>query len=194
MKKLIVASGNKNKIKEIKEIIGGNYEVFSMKDLGFTEEIEETGSTFLENAYIKAKVVSEYFKADVISDDSGLYVEALNGAPGVYSARYSGENTTDKKNNELLLYNMKGITDRRAQFKSCVSLYYSSGNYIYGEGSVEGIILEEEKGNGGFGYDPLFFCNELGKTFGEANSEEKNKISHRFRALIDLKNKIQVKK
>jgi XTP/dITP diphosphohydrolase len=194
MKKLIVASGNKNKIEEIKEILGDTYEIYSMKDMGFNEEIEETGNTFLENALIKAKTVSERFNEDVLSDDSGLCVSALNGAPAVYSARYSGINATDEKNNKLLLKNLINETDRNAKFVSCVVLYHAGGGYDYGEGSVKGVILNEYRGSGGFGYDPLFYCNELNKTFGEATAEEKNSISHRFRALMDLKKKIKEKK
>jgi len=194
MKKLIIASANENKIAEIKEILGDIYEICSMKDVGFNEEIEETGNTFFDNALIKAKIVSKRYNMDVLSDDSGLCVDVLNGAPGVFSARYSGINATDKKNNELLLKNLKGEPKRNAKFVSCVALCYADGSYEYGEGSIKGRILTDYRGEGGFGYDPLFFSYELNKTFGEATAEEKNKVSHRFRALMDLKNKLTEKR
>ena len=191
MKKLIVASGNKDKISEIKQIIGEYYNIYSMKELGFDKYIEETGKTFLENALIKAKAVSEYFYEDALSDDSGLIVDALNGAPGIYSARYSGENATNDDNNKLLLKNLKNENNRKAEFFSCVVLYHTNGSYEFGEGRAFGRILYEERGKGGFGYDPLFFSDELKKSFGEALAEEKNIVSHRFKALMNLKSKLQ---
>lgn len=191
MEKLVVASGNKGKIKEIKAILGGRYEVVSMKDEGANIDVEETGVTFLENALIKARAVSEYLQKDVIADDSGLVVESLGGAPGVYSARYAGVHGDDALNRKTLLKNMQGVSDRRAKFVSAVVLYRKDGSYLTGEGETNGVILSEEKGENGFGYDSLFLSDDLGVTFGEAPDEEKNAVSHRFRALKDLLTKLK---
>ena len=190
MKKLVVASGNKGKIKEIKAILGDRYEVVSMKDEGCNLDVEETGTTFLENALIKARAIGEYLHEDVISDDSGLMVEALGGAPGVYSARYAGVHGDDALNRKTLLKNMQGITDRRAKFVSAVVLYRQDGSFVTGEGETLGVIIDKERGENGFGYDSLFLSDDLGVTFGEASDEEKNSVSHRSRALSDLIKKL----
>lgn len=186
MKKLIVASNNKGKIKEIKEILGKFYDVVSMGEVGFTDEIEENGNSFYENALIKAKTVSTALSADALADDSGLCVNALNGAPGIYSARYSGENADADKNNSLLLKNLEGISDRECKFCSSVVLYKTDGSSIYGYGETLGRVLYNKEGENGFGYDPLFFSYDLNKSFGLATDEEKNSVSHRYRALCDL--------
>lgn len=191
MQKLVVASSNKGKIKEITKILGNRFEIIPMKELGYTDEIIENGSTFFENALIKAKAVSIALGVPALADDSGLCVTALNGAPGIYSARYSGEHGNDKENNMLLLKNLNAKTDRSAKFVSSVVLYYPDGRYIEGCGETYGTILFEEQGNNGFGYDPLFLSDDLNKSFGVATDIEKNAVSHRFRALCDLSAKLE---
>ena len=185
--KIVVASGNAHKLAEIAEILTG-FELVSMRQIGFDGEIDENGSTFRENAYIKAKFIADLFNLPALADDSGLCVDALDGAPGVYSARYSGGG--DKENRKLLLKNLENAAIRTARFKSAVCLCFPDGKTIFGEGACEGKILFEDTGNGGFGYDPVFFSEDLQKSFGEATAEEKNRVSHRFRALNDLKNKL----
>ena len=185
--KIVVASGNAHKIDEIKNILTG-FDIVSMREMGFDGEIVEDGSTFKENALIKAKFIAEKFNLPALADDSGLCVDALDGAPSVYSARYSGGG--DSENRKLLLKNLQGADDRTARFKSAVCLYYPDGKVLFGEGECVGRILFEDTGCGGFGYDPLFFSDDLKKSFGEATAEEKNRVSHRFRALCDLKNKL----
>ena len=146
MEKLVVASGNKGKINEIKSILGDVFEVVSMQELGFNEDIEETGSTFFENALIKAKTVCKALNMPALADDSGLMVDALDGAPGIYSARYSGEHGNDKSNRDLLIKNLENASNRKAKFASSVVLYYPNDNYIDGYGETLGEILYEEKG------------------------------------------------
>lgn len=194
----VLASHNAHKLAEIRAILADEFdEVLSLKDAGVEVEIDETGTTFEQNAYIKAKAVADLLPGyAVVADDSGLCVPCLGGAPGVYSARYAGEICDDKANNELLLRNLhereKTLPrDRRAYFVSAVVLLRPDGSYVCGEGTVDGEILDEYRGDGGFGYDPLFLCNELGKTFAEASSEEKNSVSHRARALAMLKSKLR---
>ena len=186
MKKIVLATKNKGKLKEFKGILTG-VEIISMEEAGVIGDIEETGKTFLENAKIKAETVMLKTGMPALSDDSGLCVYALNGAPGVYSARYSEEGT-DKANRELLLKNMEGITDRRAKF--VCTLYYvePNGKSVSVSGETEGCILEKEDGENGFGYDPIFFSNDLKKSMGRAKPEEKNKVSHRARAIEKIKN------
>ena len=190
MKELVVASGNKGKLEEIKSILGGSYKIVSMKEAGFDGDVDETGSTFYENALIKAQTVSKILKKDVLADDSGLLVDALDGAPGVYSARYAGEHGNDKLNRDLLLKNLDGETNRKAKFASSVVLYKENGEVISGYGETHGEILLEEVGENGFGYDCIFLSYDLNKSFGVATHEEKNKVSHRYRALCDLRNKL----
>ncbi len=184
---LVIASNNKNKVREIREILNGKFSaIYSLSDLGIRCEAEESATTFLGNALIKARAVSSYTDKAVLADDSGLSVRALGGAPGVYSARFAGEKATDEENNALLLQKLSQKKDRSASFLSTVVLLYPNGDYLVGEGEVKGEILEKEKGKGGFGYDPLFYSYELEKTFGEASEEEKNGVSHRARALENL--------
>lgn len=182
-KTLVLASSNKGKIREIAEMFP-ELNVVGYKDLGFDEEIEETGETFYENAFIKAKTVSEKIGFPALSDDSGLCVDALGGAPGIFSARYSG--LGDEANIDLLLKNMQNVTERGAHFH-CSAVYYDKGNVIFAEGNVYGKILTEREGKGGFGYDPVFYCDELGKSFGTATEKEKNSVSHRARAMAEMK-------
>jgi XTP/dITP diphosphohydrolase len=195
MKKLIVASNNDHKIKEIKEMLSQfPFEVLSLKEANINIDVEETGSTFIENADIKA---SEIFKiADgnmVLADDSGLSVEALNGAPGVFSARFAGEHGDTKANNDKLLYLLEGIDEeqRKAKFICAMVLIVNEDEIVKVQGEVEGIITAEFRGDEGFGYDPLFFVPEYKKTFAQMSSEEKNAISHRGRALDKLKSELE---
>jgi len=180
--RLIVASGNKNKLREIAEIFS-DFEVCSQKEMGFDEDVEETGTTFAENALIKARAACEALGCMALADDSGLCVDALNGAPGIFSARYCGYHGSDKENRDLLLKNMEEISNRKAHFTSAIALVYPDGRELIAEGHTYGTILQEETGEGGFGYDCLFFSDDLQKSFGVATAEEKNKVSHRFRAL-----------
>ncbi|MGN0804514.1 MAG: RdgB/HAM1 family non-canonical purine NTP pyrophosphatase [Candidatus Coproplasma sp.] len=185
---IIVASGNLGKIAEFKEIVPEvNFK--SMRQAGYLGDPDETGSTYKENAYIKAKAVYDAIKKPVIADDSGLCVDALGGAPGIYSARFSGGSFAD--NRALLLKRMEGISDRGARFVCAVCYINEKGETLFGEGSTEGKILFEEIGNKGFGYDNLFYSFDLNKSFGEADEEEKNKVSHRYRAVKDLFSKLQ---
>lgn len=187
LKKIVVASGNKHKIEEIKQIFS-DVEIISMKEMGFNEDIEENGKTFKENAYIKAYAVAKALNVPALSDDSGICVTALNDAPGIYSARYSGGNDAD--NRVLLLKNLEGATDRSARFECAICLCMPDGTAIYGEGRTHGEILFKDTGDHGFGYDCLFYSHDLNKSFGEASEVEKNGVSHRYRALCDLKSKL----
>lgn len=181
--KIAIATNNPGKLREIRAILGGFFdEALSLSDLGIDIDIEETGTTLTENALIKARTIRDLTGLPALADDSGLMVDALGGAPGVYSARYAGEEHDDKKNNALLLKNLEG-KPRDAKFCSVIALCYPDGRELTAEGSAPGVILEEERGTGGFGYDPLFFSPELGKTFAEATPEQKNSVSHRSRAL-----------
>jgi len=186
MKRLVVASENKGKLKEIREILKDKYEVVSMGEMGFCEEIVEDGETFYENALKKAKTVADALGCDALADDSGLCVEALNGAPGVYSARYAGGHGDDKKNRQFLLKNLEGVQNRNAKFVSCIVLVKQNGETVCGVGETHGKIGFEEQGENGFGYDNIFISNDLGISFGLASDEDKNKVSHRYRGLIDL--------
>lgn len=187
-KEIVVASSNLGKIEEFKEIVH-DVNFITMREAGFTGDPEETGKTFKDNAYIKAKAVYDQLKRPVIADDSGLCVDALGGAPGVYSARFSGGDF--KANRELLLKRMDGISERSARFVCAVCYINEKGETLFGEGYTEGKILFEEIGNKGFGYDNLFFSFDIKKSFGEADEEEKNTVSHRYRAICDLLSKIQ---
>ena len=183
--RLVVASGNAHKLREIAEIFT-QFEVVSQKQMGFDEDVEETGTTFAENALIKARAACKALGYMVLADDSGLCVDALNGEPGVFSARYCGHHGSDEENRKTLLKNMQGITDRKAYFTSAIALVYPDGRELLAEGSTYGAILEKEDGEGGFGYDPLFYSDDLQKSFGKATAEEKNAVSHRFRALQNM--------
>lgn len=188
MKKVVLASNNKHKIKEFKEILG--IEILTLNDIGYYDEIEETGTTSLENALIKASTISEYLKNkglsyDVLADDSGLFCDSLDGAPGVYSARYAIEHN-DKANRDKLIKELKG-KDKTAYLSCTIVLYRMDGTYEYKEGRTYGKIIEEELGDTSFGYDCIFLSDDLGITFGQASSEEKNSVSHRFRALVQIK-------
>lgn len=183
--KIVVATANAGKVREIKEIFS-NEEIVSMKEMGIDIDIEENGTTFEENALIKARTVAKLCDCPVLSDDSGLCVDALDGAPGIYSARYAGVDKTDEERCQKLLFEMKDKTNRTARFISAVALCYPDGRELTAEGRVEGEIGFEPVGKNGFGYDPIFISHELKKTFALATSEEKNSISHRKRALEKL--------
>ena len=185
-KQLVVATGNKHKLREIAEIFTDFY-VVSQKEMGFDEDVEETGETFAENALIKARAASKALNCIALADDSGLCVDALSGAPGVYSARYCGYHGDDQKNRDKLLENMQGVENRAAHFTSAIALVYPDGREVVVEGHTYGKILHEETGTGGFGYDCLFESDDLKKSFGVATAEEKNAVSHRFRALQKLR-------
>ena len=180
--RLVVASGNKNKMREIEEIFT-DFDVRSQTEMGFDEDVEETGLTFAENALIKARAASKALGEMVLADDSGLCVDALDGAPGVFSARYCGHHGSDEENRKVLMKNMEGVENRRAHFTSAIAIVYPDGRELVAEGHTYGEILHEETGNGGFGYDCLFFSDDLQKSFGVATAEEKNRVSHRFRGL-----------
>ena len=195
MKKLIVASNNDHKIKEIKEMLSQfPFEVLSLKEANINIDVEETGITFMENADIKASEIFKIAHGDmVLADDSGLSVEALNGAPGVFSARFAGEHGDTKANNEKLLHLLEGIRDedRKAKFVCAMVLIINEDEVVKVQGESEGIITAEFRGEEGFGYDPLFFVPEYKKTFAQMSSEEKNAISHRGRALDKLKSELE---
>ena len=192
MKRLIIATNNQGKVREIKAILGDFYdEIQSLKDAGIHAEVEEDGDSFHANARKKAVEISKIVEGDVLADDSGLCVEALDMAPGIYSARFSGEGANDKKNNEKLLAMVKDKENRRAWFVCALVLANSGEEKIYVEERAEGEIIDEPRGENGFGYDPLFFVKEYGKTFAEIAPEIKNKISHRAKALASLQKRIQ---
>lgn len=180
--RLVVATGNAHKLREIAQIFT-EFEVVSQKEMGFDEDVEETGETFAENALIKARAASKALGCIALADDSGLCVEALGGEPGVHSARYSGGHGNDKANRDKLLKNMQGVENRRAYFNSAIALVYPDGQELLAEGRTYGNILTEEIGDGGFGYDCVFESEDLKKSFGLATAEEKNAVSHRYRAL-----------
>jgi XTP/dITP diphosphohydrolase len=187
--KLVIASSNENKIKEIKAILSPFFEdITSARTAGFDKNIEENGSTFAENALIKARAVCKALNCAALADDSGICVDALGGLPGVYSARYSGGG--DRENNLKLLKAMENIADRSCKFVCAVALVYPDGREVTAEGETKGRLLINPEGAGGFGYDSLFFSFELNKSFGLASEDEKNRISHRAKALKALIRKL----
>lgn len=183
MRKILLASSNSNKIKEIKALLKElDIEVLSLLDLNYTKEIEETGSTFEENAYIKAHTLMMEYHMDVMADDSGLEVDALFGKPGVHSKRFSPSGK-DADNNQLLLNQLEHTTARQAHFKSVICFVEANGESYFFEGQVNGVILSEYRGTNGFGYDPLFFIPSLNKTMAELTLDEKNQVSHRAKSM-----------
>ena len=190
MKKLIFATGNENKMKEIRMILGDlDYEILSMKEAGISLDIVEDGSTFEENAIIKAKAISELANCLVLADDSGLEVDYMDKMPGIMSARWLGEDTSYTVKNAKIIENLQGVPGekRTARFVCAIAAAFPNGQVITKRGTIEGIIGYEERGSNGFGYDPIFFLPEYGKTTAELSPEEKNKISHRGRALEAIK-------
>lgn len=181
-KTIVFATNNAHKLDEVRAILGDGFDIRSLSDIGCNADIPETGSTFQENAQIKAQYVKKYYGFDCIADDSGLEVPALDGAPGVYSARYAGEGHDDKANNEKLLKNLEGKADRKADFKTVIA-YVKDNSIHFFEGQVDGRIIDAPRGDAGFGYDPLFVPDGYDRTFAEFQPEEKNQISHRARAV-----------
>ena len=182
--KLVLASKNPKKLKEMQEILGQfGIEVCLQSDVGLDLDVEETGITFEENSLIKAKTVMEASGLPAIADDSGLCVDALNGAPGVYSARYGGEGLDDVGRYRLLLENMKGMSPRTAKFVSVITCCFPNGDVLTARGECPGTIAFAPQGENGFGYDPVFWLPEMKKTFAQLSAEEKNAISHRGKAL-----------
>lgn len=185
--KFVLATHNQKKLREMDEILSAyGVEVVSPKELGIDLEVEETGTTFAENAMLKAKAICEAAGLPAIADDSGLCVDALSGAPGVYSARYGGEGLDDVGRYRLLLENLRGQTSRTAHFACAIACAFPNGDTLTAEGKVEGTIAFAPMGEGGFGYDPIFFYPPLRKTFGQLTAEEKHGISHRGKALEDF--------
>lgn len=190
IEKLLIASNNLHKIKEISEILSGlEIKILSLKDFPDFPEVEETGNTLEENSLIKAKAISEKFNLPTLADDTGLFVDALNGEPGVYSARYAGENATYSDNCEKLLLNLKDIEgkERTASFTSVLCLYISETEHYFFKGNVEGRIIKKSRGDNGFGYDPLFVPKGFAKTYAEMGDVKKNELSHRALALKKFK-------
>lgn len=191
--KVIAATKNKGKIREIQEILSPlNIEIISQREIGIDVDAEETGDTFERNAIIKARAVAMICDYPVLADDSGLCVDALGGAPGVRSARYAGDGATDSDRINKLLAEMDGKTDRNAKFVTSVAFIFPDGREITASGEVRGVITDAPKGENGFGYDPVFYCLELKKTFAQASDEEKNSVSHRGRALKNLYEKLKM--
>ena len=183
--KLVFATNNLHKLKEVQEMLSNTIEVLSLKDIGCFEDIEETESTLEGNAKLKADYITEKYGFDCFADDTGLEVEALDGKPGVYSARYGGEHGNSEKNMQQLLKELHGKVNRKAQFRTAVALNLENKQYLF-EGICEGEILAKKTGTRGFGYDPIFKPSNASCSFAEMNSEEKNIISHRGIAIQKL--------
>ena len=188
-REIVFATNNLHKLEEIKQIIGDRFNILSLKDIGCNEDIPETASTLEGNAEIKARYVKDNYGYDCFADDTGLEVEALNGAPGVLSARYAGDNHDSQANMELLLENMRCENNRKARFRTVIALLVDN-NLTLMDGIVEGEITHERAGDSGFGYDPIFKPIESDLTFAQMSGDEKNKISHRGRATAKLIEKL----
>lgn len=186
MKEILLATANAHKLEEFSNILDKDYSIRSLKDYPELPEIDETGSTLEENAGIKAKTLASHTGSTTIADDSGLIIPALNGAPGIHSARYAGQHGNDAANRKLLLHNLENIDDRSAYFECAIVLCYPDGETRYFSGRLHGRIGYEEKGNNGFGYDSIFIPEGSSKTLAEYSAEEKNQISHRRRAIDRL--------
>ena len=190
--RFVLATHNPGKLREMGEILKDfGIEVVSRRDLGITVDVEETGTTFAENAMLKAKAICKEANLPAIADDSGLCVDALNGAPGVYSARYGGEGLDDKGRYMLLLSSLRGAPTRAAHFACAVACAFPNGDTLTAEGRCDGSIAYAPLGEGGFGYDPVFLLPGTGKTFGQLTQEEKSAVSHRGRALKDFAGKLE---
>ena len=190
--RFVLATHNPGKLREMGEILKDfGIEVVSPKDLGITVDVEETGSTFAENAMLKAKAICKAADLPAIADDSGLCVDALNGAPGVYSARYGGEGLDDRGRYMLLLSSLRGAPTRAAHFACAVACAFPNGDTLTAEGRCDGSIAYAPLGDGGFGYDPVFLLPGTGKTFGQLTQEEKSAVSHRGRALREFSEKLE---
>lgn len=192
-KKCILATRNKGKIREFQRLFSDiGLEVLSLGELESPPDVVEDGNSFHENAFKKARTIAEHYGILAVSDDSGLEVDVLGGAPGVHSARYAGEGATDQENNQKLLEALKGVDEsgRHARFRCVMVAYRPDGKWIEAEGTLQGIITLEPRGCKGFGYDPIFYVPELGKTLAEISTDEKNRISHRANALKKLHKKL----
>ncbi len=184
-RKLVFATNNKNKLREIREIMPADVEILSLADINCVADIPETADTLEGNALIKAHYVYDRFGMDCFADDTGLEVEALGGRPGVHTARYAGEEHDPEANMQKLLHEMDGLANRDARFRTVVALIENGEEHVF-TGQVDGTIATEPRGNKGFGYDPVFIPEETGRTFAEMGEEGKNKISHRARAVASL--------
>jgi len=185
---LILGTGNEGKIAEFRQLLSGfDIHIMTLKDFGPLPPVLEDGKTFEENAYKKAHGTAKATGMPVLADDSGLVVASLGGAPGVRSARYAGENATDEENNRKLLQEMEGISNREAAFECVLAIAVPRGPALIYEGRCEGLVGTELRGDQGFGYDPLFYYTPLGKTFAELDHHEKNGVSHRGKAMLELK-------
>lgn len=193
MKTIIFATKNKGKIKEIQAVLGDSYNVITMEEAGIDIDVDETGATFEENAAIKAEAIMKICGETVLADDSGLEIDYLNGEPGIYSARYMGHDTSYDIKNKSLIDRLDGVPDekRTARFVCAVAAAVPNRETKVVRGTMEGIIGYEIKGTNGFGYDPIFFLPQYGKTSAEISPEEKNKISHRGKALRMIKEKLE---
>lgn len=190
MRKIVFATGNQGKLREVKKILADlNVDIVSMKEEGIQIDVDENGTTFAENAQIKATAIGAHTDAIVLADDSGLVIDALNGEPGIYSARYLGEDTSYRIKNQNLIDRLEGVPDekRTARFVCAIAAALPDGTVLHTEGTIEGIIGYEERGENGFGYDPIFCVPKLGKTTAELTDDEKNAISHRGSALEKMK-------
>jgi len=179
---LVFATNNKHKIREISDLLDDSYKILGLSDVNITEDIPEDAETLTENALFKARFVHDRTGMNVFADDTGLEVDALGGAPGVYSARYSGEGRSFDDNITKLLGEMEGAENRLARFRTVIALILDGSEFLF-EGTVEGVITRERRGNGGFGYDPVFLAEGYDLTFAEIPLSEKNKISHRAKAM-----------
>ncbi len=187
MKEIIFATNNKHKLQEIRGILQGKFKVLSLAELGFDEDIPETAETLAENASLKSSVILDRFKQDCFADDTGLEIEALDGRPGVYSARYAGEACNAENNMQKVLTELHGKENRSARFRTVISLWFNGQEYLF-EGEVNGSICHRKHGGDGFGYDPIFKPDGYDETFAEMSIEMKNEISHRARAVKKLAN------
>ena len=186
MKKIVFATNNAHKLQELRQMLGERYEILGLADIGCHEDIPETADFIEENAQIKARFVKDHYGYDCFSDDTGLEIDALNGEPGVHSARYAGPGHDSEANIDKVLSKLDGVTDRTARFRTAIALLQGDEMHMF-EGQVEGVILTERHGTGGFGYDSIFQPVEGdGSTFAQMSPEEKNRISHRGRAVAKL--------
>ena len=192
MEKLLIATNNQGKVREIEKILGDRYDMVTPKELGLELEVIEDGETFEENARKKARAFMQATGLDALADDSGLCGDALDGAPGVYSARYGGEGTTDIKNNQKLLDALQNVPEekRTAQFVCCAALCKKDGSMIVERGESHGVILYAPRGENGFGYDPLFYNTEYKKTYAELDGETKNLITNRAKAMKKIMDRL----
>jgi XTP/dITP diphosphohydrolase len=190
MIKLIFATSNEHKLHEVRSLVSGDIEIVSLKDIGFEGELPETRDTIEGNSLQKAEYLSQKFNTPCFAEDTGLIIDALNGEPGVYSARYAGENATFDDNVNKVLDKTKGKENRNARFKTVIT-YYSGGRYVQFEGITEGVILAERRGSSGFGYDPIFQPNGSGKSYAEMTLAEKNAFSHRKKSFDKFANHLE---